>query len=146
MALTVWPRRPSMELRDLVSGSKPVIVPQNATASDALQSMIDNKTDYLLVDRAGPNDAYGIVTRWDIVAGAIANGKDLAKTPVLDIARKPLVVMNNLDLDIKWVAKKMTNEGISRIAVFDKETFLGFVSDVDLLRAVLVKTMTKKGV
>jgi CBS domain-containing protein len=146
MALTVWPRRPSMELRDLVSGSKPVIVPQNATASDALQSMIDNKTDYLLVDRAGPNDAYGIVTRWDIVAGAIANGKDLAKTPVLDIARKPLVVMNNLDLDIRWVAKKMTNEGISRIAVFDKETFLGFVSDVDLLRAVLVKTMTKKGV
>jgi len=135
-----------MELRDLVSGSKPVIVPQNATASDALQSMIDNKTDYLLVDRAGPNDAYGIVTRWDIVAGAIANGKDLAKTPVLDIARKPLVVMNNLDLDIRWVAKKMTNEGISRIAVFDKETFLGFVSDVDLLRAVLVKTMTKKGV
>lgn len=135
-----------MELRDLVSGSKPVIVPQNATASDALQSMIDNKTDYLLVDRAGPNDAYGIVTRWDIVAGAIASGKDLAKTPVLDIARKPLVVMNNLDLDIRWVAKKMTNEGISRIAVFDKETFLGFVSDVDLLRAVLVKTMTKKGV
>lgn len=134
-----------MELRDLVGGSKPVIVPQNATASDALQSMIDNKTDYLLVDRAGPNDAYGIVTRWDIVAGAIANGKDLAKTQVLDVARKPLVVMNNLDLDIRWVAKKMTNEGISRIAVFDKETFLGFVSDVDLLQAVLVKTRTKKG-
>lgn len=134
-----------MELRDLVGGSKPVIVPQNATASDALQSMIDNKTDYLLVDRAGPNDAYGIVTRWDIVAGAIANGKDLAKTQVLDVARKPLVVMNNLDLDIRWVAKKMTNEGISRIAVFDKEIFLGFVSDVDLLQAVLVKTRTKKG-
>jgi CBS domain-containing protein len=126
-----------MELRDVISGSKPVKILPIATAGDALVSMMENKTDYLLVDRASPNDAYGIVTRWDIVAGAIANGNDLASTPVLDLARKPLVVMNNLDLDIRWVAKKMTNEGVSRVAVFDKEKFLGFVSDVDILRAVV---------
>jgi len=126
-----------MELRDVISGSKPVRIQPNATAKDALVSMIENKTDYLLVDRAGLNDAYGIVTRWDLLAGAVANGKDLANTSVLDLARKPLVVINNLDLDIRWVARKMANEGVSKIAVFDKESFLGFISDVDILRAVV---------
>jgi len=125
-----------MNLRDLIGGSEPTKIQPTATGSDALVSMMENRTDYLLVDRVSPNDAYGIITRWDIVAGPLANGKDLASTSVLDIARKPLVVMNNLDLDVRWVAKKMTNEGVSRIAVFDKEKFLGFVSDVDILRAL----------
>jgi len=126
-----------MNLRDVISGSEPTKIQPSATGSDALVSMMENKTDYLLVDRISLNDSYGLITRWDIVAGPLANGKDLASTSVLDIARKPLVVMNNLDLDIRWVAKKMTNEGVSRIAVFDKEKFLGFVSDIDILRAVV---------
>jgi len=126
-----------MNLRDVISGSEPTKIQPSATGSDALVSMMENKTDYLLVDRISPNDAYGIITSWDIVAGPLANGKDLASTSVLDMARKPLVVMNNLDIDIRWVAKKMTNEGVSRIAVFDKEKFLGFVSDIDILRVVV---------
>ena len=99
--------------------------------------MIENKTDFLLVDRDSPNDSYGILTRWDIVERAVAEGRDLTKTPVLDLARKPLVVMNNLDLDVRWVAKKMANEGVSKIAVFDRENFLGFISDVDILKAIV---------
>ena len=133
-----------MELRDVISGSKPVRIQPNATAKDALVSMIENKTDYLLVDRTGPHDAYGMVTRWDLLAGAVANGKDLAGTSVLELARKPLVVMNNLDLDVRWVARKMANEGVSKIAVFDKEAFLGFISDVDILRAVVSKANAGK--
>jgi len=128
-----------VELRDVVGRSSPVKISPTATAGDALVSMIENKTDYLLVDRTGPHDAYGIVTKRDIVVAGIAEGKDLTKTPALELARKPLVVMNNLDLDIRWVAKKMANEGVSKIAVFDKEKFLGFISDIDILRAVTAK-------
>ncbi|OGS42379.1 MAG: hypothetical protein A3K67_04625 [Euryarchaeota archaeon RBG_16_62_10] len=135
-----------VELRDIIGQSEHVNkIPPKATVSDALVAMIENKTDFLLVDREGPHDSYGIVTRWDIVEGAIANGKDLGTTPVLDLARKPLVVMNNLDLDIRWVARKMANEGVSKIAVFDKEEFLGFISDVDILRAVSAKAKAAKG-
>lgn len=133
-----------MELRDIAGKSRPVRILPSAMASEALVSMIENKSDYLLVDRANPNDAYGIVTRWDIVEKGVAEGRDLNKTPVLDLARKPLVVMNNLDLDVRWVAKKMTNEGVSKIAVFDRETFLGFISDVDILNAVAKKADSKK--
>jgi len=128
-----------LELRDVVSDSHHVKIASNATVGDALVLMVENKTDFLLVDRSGPNDSYGIVTRWNLVEGAIANGVDLRATPVLNYARKPLVVMNNLDLDVRWVAKKMANEGVSKIAVFDKEEFLGFISDIDIMRAVASK-------
>lgn len=133
-----------MELRDVVSRSSPVKIPPTATASDALVAMIENKTDYVLVDRSGPHDAYGIVTRADLVVEGVAKGIDLIKTAALELSRKPLVVMNNLDLDIRWVAKKMANEGVSKIAVFEKEKFLGFISDVDILRAVVAKKEAKR--
>ncbi|MBN1678153.1 MAG: CBS domain-containing protein [Candidatus Thermoplasmatota archaeon] len=128
-----------MELRDIINRSSPVRIAPDATAAQALVTMIENKTDFLLVDRSGYSDAYGIVTRWDIVEGPIAHGADLNTTPVMDYARKPLVVMNNLDLELRWVAKKMSNENVSKIAVFDKEEFLGFVSDVDIMKAFASK-------
>jgi CBS domain-containing protein len=134
-----------MELRDMLGSSSPVRISPDATVGDALVSMIENKTDFLLIDRRNQNDSYGIVSRWDIVEGAIANGLDLATSPITDFARKPLVVMNNLNLDIRWVAKKMTNERISKIAVFDGERFLGFISDVDILRVVAARTKQAEG-
>ncbi|MBU0685724.1 MAG: CBS domain-containing protein [Thermoplasmatota archaeon] len=128
-----------MELRDMLSGSSPVRISPDATVSDALVSMIENKTDFLLIDRRSQNDSYGIISRWDIVEGAIANGRDLATSPVTDFARKPLVVMNNLNLDIRWVAKKMANERVSKIAVFNADEFLGFITDVDILKVIAAR-------
>jgi len=128
-----------VELRDIVSRSSPVKIAPDATVGQALVTMIENKTDFLLVDRAGYSDAFGIITRWDIVEGPIAHGADLDSAPVLDYARKPLVVMNNLDLDLRWVAKKMANEDVSKIAVFSGEEFLGFISDIDIMRAIASK-------
>ncbi len=125
-----------MELRDIVSGSRPVRIPPDATVADALVTMAENKTDYVIVDRTGIDDAYGIIFRWDIVVGPIAEGKILSEIPALSCARKPVVVMHNLDLDIRWVAKKMANENVSKIMVFEGENFLGSVSDIDILRAV----------
>ena len=132
-----------MELRDIISGSQPVRIPPDATVADALVAMAENKTDYVIVDRTGIDDAYGMITRWDIVVGPIANGTDLTEAHALSCARKPVVVMNNLDLDLRWVARKMANEGVSRIIVFDRENFQGSVSDADVLKAVAAKGTTK---
>lgn len=125
-----------MELRDIISRSVPAKIKSDATVADALVAMMERKTDYVLVDRTAPDDAYGIVTRWDIVEKAIAEGVDIANAHAVSIARKPLVITNNMDLDLRWVAKKMADEGVSKLAVFEKEDFLGFVSDMDVLRAV----------
>lgn len=133
-----------MELRDIVTGSVPAKVKPDASVADALSAMLEGKTDFVLVERTGPNDAYGIVTRWDIVEKAIAEGRDLLETKAVEISRKPLVVTNNLDLDLRWVAKKMAEEGVSKLAVFDHENFQGFVSDMEVLAAVVGKGPARK--
>ncbi|UCE90851.1 MAG: CBS domain-containing protein [Methanobacteriota archaeon] len=134
-----------MKLRDVIRASSPEMLPPDSTVADALVAMVENKTDFAIIDRTGIDDAYGIISRWDIVVGPIAEGKNLLEMQALSCARKPVVVMNNLDADIRWVAKKMANENISKIAVFDKEDFLGVVSDTDLIRAVSSKgTPVKK--
>ncbi len=133
-----------MELRDIISGAQPVRIPPDATVADALVAMAENKTDYVVVDRRGIDDAYAMITRWDIVVGPIADGKTLSDVPALSCARKPLVVMNNLDLDLRWVAKRMAVENVSKIMVFDRENFLGSVSDIDLLKAFSAKASKRK--
>jgi CBS domain-containing protein len=132
-----------MELRDIISGERPVRIPPDATVADALITMAENKTDYVIVDRLGIDDAYGMITRWDIVVGPIADGEELSELPALSCARKPVVVMNNLDLDVRWVAKKMANENASKIMVFDRENFLGSISDVDVIKAIVAKGSKK---
>lgn len=129
-----------MQLRDIISGAVPARVKSDASIAEALVAMMERKTDYVLVDRIGPNDAYGMVTMWDIVEKAIAEGSDITQVLAVSIARKPLVVTNNMDLDLRWVAKKMADEGVSKLAVFDRENFVGFVSDLDILAAAAKKT------
>ncbi|MBU1157734.1 MAG: CBS domain-containing protein [Candidatus Thermoplasmatota archaeon] len=129
-----------MELRDVVKGIMPVKISVESTAADALIAMMESKTDFLLVERTSIDDAYGIVTQRDIVEKAVAEGNDLSEVPITDIARKPLVVTNNLDLDIRWIAKKMADENVSKLAVFDRDNFMGFVSDIDLLMAAIMDT------
>lgn len=129
-----------MQLRDIISGAVPARVKSDASIAEALVAMMERKTDYVLVDRTGPNDAYGMVTMWDIVEKAIAEGSDITQVLAVSIARKPLVVTNNMDLDLRWVAKKMADEGVSKLAVFDRENFVGFVSDLDVLAAAAKKT------
>lgn len=133
-----------MELRDIISGSVPAKIKSDATVADALVAMMEGKTDYVLVDRTASDDAYGIISRWDIVEKAIACGEDITEMQAVSIARKPLVVTNNMDLDLRWVAKKMADEGVSKLAVFDRENFVGFVSDLDVLRAVASKKTPKE--
>ena len=129
-----------VRLRDIISISKPVRISSDATVDEALVTMIENKTDFLLVNRTGIDDAYGMITKRDLIDGVVSKGLDMTSTPVVECSRKPVVAVNNLDLDIRWVAKKMSNEGVSKLMVFDREEFLGYVSDVDILRAVAGKS------
>jgi len=49
---------------------------------------------------------------------------------------KPLVILTNLSLNLRWVAKAMSNSGVSTIAVFDKGDFYGYVTEACILEGV----------
>jgi CBS domain-containing protein len=102
-----------------------------ATVAEALELMRKNKVHELVVERAGPDDAYGIITDEDIVYNVIAEGEDPAAVQVHEVMMKPCVVVNP-DLGVEFVAKLFANVGI-RCAPVIQEKLLGIISVSDIL-------------
>lgn len=99
------------------------------TAAEAITQMVANDFMPLLVLRKDRTDAYGILTKRDIIKKVLAEGKDLKKIKVRDIANKSLVMVNDLTMDIRWAARMMAKCGVSTLVVLDKGEFYGFVTD-----------------
>jgi len=123
-------------LKDVVKTFEFPMIERDAPVSKAIQMMLDRNRYSLLVPRQNKSDAYGIVTKKDIISKTIAEGKDPDKVKVKDIMSKPLVILTNLSLDLRWVAKAMANSGVSTIAVFDKGDFYGYVTEACILEGV----------
>ena len=123
-------------LKDIVkTWELPSVAPED-TAYTAMKKMLDENCFTLLVPRKNKNDAYGIVTKKDIVCKVIAEGKDPRKVKVKDMMSKPLVILTNLSLGLRWVAKAMADSGVSTIAVFDKGDFYGYVTEESILEGI----------
>jgi CBS domain-containing protein len=123
-------------LKDVVKTFEFPMIERDATVSKAIEMMLERKRYSLLVPRQNKSDAYGIVTKKDIISKTIAEGRDPDKVKVKDIMSKPLVILTNLSLDLRWVAKAMANSGVSTIAVFDKGDFYGYVTEACILEGV----------
>jgi len=128
--------RGKLTLRDVVKTFELPVIDASASAKEAAEMMIEKECYSLLVPRKSRNDAYGIVTKKDILSGVIAQGKDLADVQVKDIMSKPLVILTNLSLDLRWVASAMANSGVSTMAVFDKGDFYGYATESAILEGV----------
>lgn len=125
-----------MELKDLICEPPNVILKQEATAMDAIAAIVENEVTSVVINRMDSEDAFGIITTKDIIRNVIAKGLDPNEVEVTDICSKPLISVNNIELDIRWVAKKMMYENVSRIAVFEKEDLRCLISDIDILKAL----------
>jgi predicted transcriptional regulator len=125
-----------MQLRDLLGEPPSVVLKTSSTAMDAISAMVENGIRSVLIDRDDPQDSFGIVTTKDIINDVIAEGQEPSEVLLRDICSKPLVAVNNLEIDIRWVAKKMANEEVVRLAVYEGENLKCLVSDIDILKAV----------
>jgi len=125
-----------LTLRDVVKTFELPTIDRAETAKTAVDKMLETRCNHLLVPRQNKNDAYGIVTKKDILSKVVAQGKDLSKVSVMDIMSRPLVILTNLSLDIRWVAKAMANSGVSAIVVFDKGDFYGYVTESCIVEGV----------
>lgn len=116
-------------LQNAVKKFKMHTISADATAAEALLQMIPNDFAPLLVPRKDRNDAYGIVTKSDLLLKVVAEGKDLRKVKVHEIMNKPLVIVNDLTMDLRWASRMMHRCGVSTLAVLDKGDFYGFITD-----------------
>jgi len=119
-----------LKARDIMT-SRVITIQSLASVAEALELMRKNKVHELVVDRSGPDDAYGIITDEDIVYNVIAEGEDPLVVQVYEVMMKPCVVINP-DLGVEYVAKLFANVGI-RCAPVIQEKLLGIISVSDLL-------------
>ena len=125
-----------LTLRDVVKTFELPMISPDATVLEAIHTMLEAKCYALIVPRSTKNDAYGVITKRDIISKVIAEGKDPAETRVADFMSKPLVLLTNLSLDLRWVANAMANSKVSTIAVFEKGDFYGYVTESCVLDGI----------
>jgi predicted transcriptional regulator len=128
--------RGPLTLREVVKTFELPTVDREDTVLTAIEKMLSETCYSLLVPRKDRSDAYGIVTKKDIVCEVIAEGRNLGKVKVKDIMSKPLLLLTNLSLELRWVAKAMADSGVSTIAVFDKGDFYGYATESCILEGV----------
>jgi CBS domain-containing protein len=107
-----------------------------ATAADAIALMKERKVRALIVDRRDPGDAYGMITQRDIAYATIAEGNDPTEVKVHEIFSKPLIVVNP-DLDVRYVARLMSNFGLSRAPVIYEGKVQGIVTVSDIINKAM---------
>jgi len=110
-------------------------IKEDAYISEVVKRMKEEKVSSFIVERKDPDDAYGIITRKDIINQVIRIGRPLAHTKVKEIATKPLLFASP-GLDIKYVVNLMAMANIRRAPIFDGETIVGIVSNSDIIASL----------
>ena len=105
------------------------------TVADAIRLMRDKKVSSLLVNRRGKEDAWGIVTRKDIVNKIVDPGKKPKEVKVFEIMTKPLVTVSP-GLALKYCARLFHSTGVRRAPVFDGKEIIGILSNTDIFNAI----------
>lgn len=109
-------------------------ISSSATVAAALRKMQQLKISSLIVERRNKDDAYGILTKTDIVTKVIEAGpkrKNLSNIKVFEIMSKPLVTVSP-GLAIKYCTRVMKKSGVSRVPVFDGKQIVGVLSMTDI--------------
>ena len=114
-----------------------VTIEGKKTVADAVRLMRDKKVSSLIVNRRGVEDAFGIVTRKDVVSKVVDPGKDPDQVKVFEIMSKPLVTVSP-GLQLKYCARLFNAAGIRRAVVFDGKEIVGILSNTDIFNAIEV--------
>jgi CBS domain-containing protein len=114
-----------------------VCIDGKESVADAIRLMREKKVSSLLVNRRGHEDAWGIMTRKDVVSKVVDPGKDPADVKVYEIMSKPLVTVSP-GLALKYCARLFSHTGIRRAPVFDGKEVVGILSNTDIFNAVKV--------
>ena len=125
-----------MDIRGIIRRQDLEMIDADATAADAIAKMVQRNVGSVIVRRLTPNDPYGIITRSDVLFKVIAKGLDPKEVNVRDIMSSPVVILNNVDLDVKYAAQAMANAGVTNLVIFDGGDVYGFLSSTDIINAI----------
>ena len=114
-----------------------VTVSPDATVAEAVKLMREKKVSSLVVERRTHDDAWGIMTRKDVVTKVIGARKDPHEVKVCDIMTSPLIMVSP-GLTLDNCAKLMAMAGVRRCPVFDGKEIVGILSNTDIFNTLEV--------
>lgn len=112
-----------------------VFIDGSASVADAISLMREKGVSSLIVEHRSQEDAYGIVTRKDVVNKVVDPGKEPRDVEVCQVMTKPLVMVSP-GLALKYCARLMHQAGIRRAPVFDGKQIIGILSNTDIFNAI----------
>ncbi len=112
-----------------------VTIDGSATVAEAVKRMREENVPCLIVDRRTHDDAWGILTKKDVVTKVVDPGKHVTDVHVYEIMSKPMVTVAP-GLALKYCARLFRMSGIRRAPVFDGKQIIGMLSFNDIFNAI----------
>ena len=125
-----------MNIQGIIKRQDIEMIDNSSTVADGISKMVDRNVGSLIVRRENPHEPYGIVTRSDVLFKVIAKGLDPRKVKITEIVSSPVVILNNVNLDVKYAAQAMANAGVTNLVIFDGGDVYGFLSSTDIITAI----------
>jgi len=132
-----------MEICDVLMKDAPRIVDPDTPIVTAMAMLQTSPASCLIVPPVDRSDTYGLITIRDIVFKGIAKGLNPKDTPVSHVMVKPVLILNNIHLDLRYAAKAMANASVDNILIFDGEELVGKLSIFDIMLACWKESMRK---
>ncbi|MFH1489034.1 MAG: CBS domain-containing protein [Pseudomonadota bacterium] len=113
-------------------------ITKNKTLPEAVALMGDFNVSSLLVEAENENDAYGIITRKDIVEVLFSERVGWESFLVEDVMSKPAITAN-ANLSIANCQQLMRMVGVRRLPIVDGDKVVGILSNTDIFMKLLEK-------
>jgi CBS domain-containing protein len=112
-----------------------VTISASATVAEAMQVMTEKHLRGLMVEPAGLEDSYGIVTNSDIVHKVTAAGKDPETVKIGEVMTKPCIEVDP-EMTVQEVCQIFARNHLHRAPVIKGE-LMGVVTVADILRETM---------
>ena len=107
------------------------VVPETMRLSEAARTMRERGVSSLVVDRTDASDAFGIVTRKDVVDALLSEPFGGVPQTVDEVMTKPVFTAPP-DLSIDHCLRMMKMAGIRRIPIVEAGALTGILSNTDI--------------
>lgn len=125
-----------MLVKDIMTKENLVTISPLSSIRDALKLMRVKKVKSIIVEKAHPHDAYGILTFKNILQSIVAEDGDIDLLNVYDICSKPAFQVS-ASLDVKYAAQLMVKSSVKRLLIIDNNELEGILTMTNILNVLM---------
>jgi signal-transduction protein with cAMP-binding, CBS, and nucleotidyltransferase domain len=125
----------SKKVGDLMN-SDVKIIDKNASIISVAKQMMERQVSSFIVMPDDPHDAFGIITRKDVVETFVNSGTGDTSLQVKDVMSKPCLCVHP-ELSVYNCFQMMEMVGVRRMPVTEGNKLVGIISNTDILNSII---------